>query len=39
MEFSELIGRFSERVGIDAPEIVDDAAAFDVDGMPFFMMV
>ena len=38
MEFSELIHQFSERFGIPAPEIVDEAAAFDADGMPFFVM-
>lgn len=38
MEFNELIRKFAERFGIDVPEIVDDAAAFDADGMPFFIM-
>ena len=38
MEFTELIQRLAERCGIQAPEVVDDAAAFDADGMPFFMM-
>ena len=38
MEFNELIRKFAERFGIDVPEIVDDAAAFDADGMPFFLM-
>ena len=38
MEFNELIRKFAERFGIDVPEIVDDAAAFDADGMPFFVM-
>ena len=38
MEFSELIRQFAERVGVAVPEIVDEAAAFDADGMPFFMM-
>ena len=38
MEFSDLIRRFAERFGIDVPEIVDDAAAFDADGMPFLVM-
>ena len=38
MEFKKLIEQFAERCGIEAPEIVDDAAAFDADGMPFFMM-
>ena len=38
MEFSELIRRFAEKSGIEMPEIVDDAVAFDADGMPFFMM-
>ena len=38
MEFSELIRQFAEKSGIEMPEIVDDAVAFDADGMPFFMM-
>ena len=38
MEFNELIRKFAERFGIDVPEIVDDAAAFDADGMPFLIM-
>lgn len=38
MEFSELIRQFAEKFGIEMPEIVDDAVAFDADGMPFFMM-
>ena len=38
MEFSELIEQFAERCGIGVPEIVDEAAAFDADGMPFFLM-
>jgi len=38
MEFSEFIRHFAERFGIGVPEIVDDAAAFDADGMPFFLM-
>ena len=38
MEFSELIRQFAERVGVAVPEIVDEAAAFDADGMPFFLM-
>ena len=38
MEFNELIRKFAERFGIDVPEIVDDAAAFDADGMPFLVM-
>lgn len=33
-----MIRKFAERFGIDVPEIVDDAAAFDADGMPFFIM-
>ena len=28
----------SEKAGIEMPEIVDDAVAFDADGIPFFMM-
>lgn len=38
MEFSEFVQQFAERFGIEAPEIVDEAAAFDADGMPFFLM-
>ena len=38
MEFSELIRQFAEKSGIEMPEIVDDAVAFDADGMPFFLM-
>ena len=38
MEFNELIRKFAERFGIDVPEIVDEAAAFDADGMPFLVM-
>ena len=38
MEFSKFIQQFSERFGIEMPEIVDEAAAFDADGMPFFLM-
>ena len=38
MEFSELVQQFAERFGIEVPEIVDEAAAFDADGMPFFLM-
>jgi hypothetical protein len=38
MEFSALIQQFADRFGIEVPEIVDEAAAFDADGMPFFMM-
>lgn len=38
MEFSEFIQQFTERFGIGVPEIVDEAAAFDADGMPFFLM-
>ena len=33
-----MIRKFAERFGIDVPEIVDDAAAFDADGMPFLVM-
>lgn len=33
-----MIRKFAERFGIDVPEIVDDAAAFDADGMPLFVM-
>ena len=32
MEFSELIQKFAEKFGLETPEIVDDAAAFDADG-------
>ena len=38
MEFSEFVQQFAERFGIEVPEIVDEAAAFDADGMPFFLM-
>ena len=38
MEFGEFIQQFAEKVGVAVPEIVDEAAAFDADGMPFFMM-
>ena len=38
MDFREFIQQFAERFGIQMPEIVDEAAAFDADGMPFFMM-
>ena len=38
MEFREFIQQFAERFGIQMPEIVDEAAAFDADGMPFFLM-
>ena len=38
MEFPALIRQFAEKYGIQVPEIVDDAAAFDADGMPFFLM-
>ena len=38
MEFGKFIQQFAERSGIEMPEIVDDAAAFDADGMPFFLM-
>ena len=38
MEFREFINEFAKRFGIEVPEIVDEAAAFDADGMPFFMM-
>ena len=38
MEFSDLTKRFAERLGIETPEIVDDAVAFDADGMPFLVM-
>lgn len=38
MEFSDIIQQFAERFGIGAPEIVDDAAAFDADGIPLFLM-
>ena len=36
MDFSTLIQQFAERFGIQVPEVVDDAAAFNADGMPFF---
>ena len=39
MQFSEFIHQFAERFGIEVPEIVDDAAAFDADGMPFFLVL
>ena len=38
MDFREFIQHFAERFGIQMPEIVDEAVAFDADGMPFFMM-
>ena len=38
MDFSKFIQQFADRFGIEMPEIVDDAAAFNADGMPFFMM-
>ena len=38
MDFNKFIQQFAERFGIEMPEIVDDAAAFDADGMPFFLM-
>ena len=38
MEFTEIIRKFAERFGLETPEIVDDAAAFDADGMPLFWM-
>ena len=38
MDFSKFIQQFAERFGIEVPEIVDDAAAFDADGMPFLVM-
>ena len=38
MEFREFIQHFAERFGIQVPEIVDEAVAFDADGMPFFLM-
>ena len=38
MEFGEFIQQFAEKVGVAVPEIVDEAAAFDADGMPFFLM-
>ena len=38
MDFSNFIQQFAERFGIEVPEIVDEAAAFDADGMPFFLM-
>ena len=38
MEFGAFIRKFTERFGIEVPEIVDDAAAFNAAGMPFFLM-
>ena len=38
MDFSNFIQQFADRFGIEMPEIVDEAAAFDADGMPFFVM-
>ena len=38
MEFGTVIQQFAEKVGVAVPEIVDEAAAFDADGMPFFLM-
>ena len=38
MKFSDFVQQFAERFGIEVPEIVDEAAAFDADGMPFFLM-
>ena len=38
MDFINFIKKFADRFGIEMPEIVDDAAAFDADGMPFFLM-
>ena len=38
MEFGNFIEQFAEISGVEMPEIVDDAAAFDADGMPFFLM-
>lgn len=38
MDFSKFIQQFADRFGIEMPEIVDEAAAFDADGMPFFLM-
>ena len=38
MEFREFVQQFAERFGIEVPEVVDEAAAFDADGMPFFLM-
>ena len=38
MEFSDIVRGFAERFGIEVPEIVDESAAFDADGMPFFLM-
>ena len=38
MEFREFIQQLAERFGTQMPEIVDEAAAFDADGMPFFLM-
>ena len=38
MEFEELMQQVAARIGTQTPEIVDEAAAFDADGMPFFLM-
>ena len=38
MEFEELMQQVAARAGTQTPEIVDEAAAFDADGMPFFLM-
>ena len=38
MDFSKFIQQFADRFGIEMPEIVDEAVAFDADGMPFFLM-
>ena len=38
MEFGKFIEQFAEISGVEMPEIVDDAAAFDADGMPFLVM-
>ena len=38
MDFFDFVKQFAERFGIQVPEIVDEAAAFDADGMPFFVM-
>ena len=38
MEFNEFIQQFADKYGIQVPGIVDDAVAFDADGMPFFVM-
>ena len=38
MDFFEFVKQFAERFGIEVPEVVDEAAAFDADGMPFFLM-